>query len=255
MQGLVRIAAPAPFELWLADLHDPPSEAQLSALSDAERERAARFVFARDRRRYAAAHCALRHLLATRTTIPAGQLVFHEGPFGKPSLGHDAACAFNLSHSADMALVALAEAGEIGVDLEMLRPMPDAIDLARHNFSAPENAELVSTIYPFDAEVKQGVRDGGYRLHDDHLHDVPAFERAVKTALLSLASRSHQQPILIVDDGGTAATIIARDLAHLRCPDGRRRFEIVEVTRNGVRPIEALRGESPSARPTFWTGT
>ena len=145
MQGLVRIAAPAPFELWLADLHDSPTEAQLSVLSDAERERAARFVFERDRRRYCAAHCALRHLLATRTTLPAGQLVFLEGPFGKPSLGHDAACAFNLSHSAEMALVALAEAGEIGVDLEMLRPMPDAIDLARHNFSATENAELAAT--------------------------------------------------------------------------------------------------------------
>ena len=44
-----------------------------------------------------------------------------------------------------MAWVALADNGEIGVDVELLRPMPDAIDLARQNFSAAECAELAAT--------------------------------------------------------------------------------------------------------------
>ena len=76
--------------------------------------------------------------------------MFDEGPFGKPflkDLPHKHRCAFNMSHSEDVALIAMADvdAGEIGVDVEMLRPMPDAPSLARQNFSASECAELAAT--------------------------------------------------------------------------------------------------------------
>jgi 4'-phosphopantetheinyl transferase len=145
MRGLTPIDAPAPFELWLADLQSQPNGQQLAALSGSERERAARFVFPRDQHRYLAAHCALRYLLAARTAISAELLEFHEGPFGKPSLGNECGCAFNMSHSEDVALIAIADAGEIGVDVEMLRPMPDAMALAQQNFSAAEYAELAAT--------------------------------------------------------------------------------------------------------------
>jgi 4'-phosphopantetheinyl transferase len=145
---LTPLNAPAPFDLWLADLHAPLAQQQLASLSDAERERAARFVFERDRRRYLAAHCALRQLLSARTGTPAAALTFREGPFGKPSLSHEPRCAFNMSHSEDVALIAMADAGEsgeIGVDVEMLRPMLDAIALARQNFSVSECDELAAT--------------------------------------------------------------------------------------------------------------
>ena len=143
----LRLSAPAPFELWLLGLHEPPEPQPLGALSVAEHGRAARFVFERDRRRYLAAHCALRQLLSSRTGTPAAQLLFEEGPFGKPALSNQPRCAFNLSHSEDVALVAMADAdaGEIGVDVEMLRPMPDAMALASQNFSASECAELAAT--------------------------------------------------------------------------------------------------------------
>ena len=141
----LRLAAPVPFELWLVELHQLPLPESLVCLSAAEHERAARFVFERDRRRYLAAHCALRRLLSSRTGTPAVQLLLEEGPFGKPALRNEPRCAFNLSHSEDVALVAMADTGEIGVDVEMLRPMPDADDLARHNFSAEECAELAAT--------------------------------------------------------------------------------------------------------------
>ena len=141
---MTSLDSPAPFELWLVDLGSLPASQQLAWLSDAEHERAARFVFERDRRRYLAAHCALRQLLSARTGRPAAALEFSEGPFGKPSLPHEPSCAFNMSHSADVALVTMADAGEIGVDVEMLRPMPDAPALARQNFSASECAELAA---------------------------------------------------------------------------------------------------------------
>jgi len=145
MFGLKPINVPSPFEAWIAELHTEPTEPLLASLSQAERQRAGRFVFARDRRRYLAAHCALHHLLAVRTGVPAEALRFAEGPHGKPSLASRPACAFNLSHSEDIALFALADEGEIGVDVEMLRPMHDATELAERNFSRAECAELAST--------------------------------------------------------------------------------------------------------------
>lgn len=145
--ALLPLNVPAPFEMWLLDLLDPPAPKRLSVLSAAEHERAKRFVFERDRRRYLAAHVGLRNLLASRTGRPAVALVFEEGPFGKPALPGPMGCAFNMSHSEDVALVAIAdkEVGEIGVDVEMLRAMPDAAALARQNFSASEIAELAAT--------------------------------------------------------------------------------------------------------------
>jgi 4'-phosphopantetheinyl transferase len=128
-------------ELWLADLRSEPSPTILSWLSPLELQQAWRFVFERDRRRYLAAHTALRKLIAARTRVEPMDLQFAEGTFGKPSLcnaAHD--CAFNLSHSADDAVVLIAAQGEIGVDVEVLRPMPDALDLAQRNFSVEECA-------------------------------------------------------------------------------------------------------------------
>lgn len=138
--------APDPFELWFIELLDGPSAERRRWLSTTEHERAARFVFERDRRRYLAAHCGLRELLGKRSGLAPASLHFVEGPYGKPSLDHAGACAFNMSHSEDVALIAMADAGEIGVDVEMLRPMPDALSLARQNFSASENDELLGTL-------------------------------------------------------------------------------------------------------------
>ena len=87
LAGVVRVPLHWPqFQLWLADLGAPPPAALLATLSSAERDRAARFVFERDRRRYAAAHATLRSLLASHLEVAPGALEFETGEFGKPSL-------------------------------------------------------------------------------------------------------------------------------------------------------------------------
>jgi 4'-phosphopantetheinyl transferase len=136
--GLVR--------LWRVDLGQAPGEAAVATLSAAERARAARFVFERDRRRYLAAHVALRRLLAEATGIAASELVFQEGPFGKPHLPDPAAPSFNLSHSGDVALIGIGPPGvEIGVDVEVRRTMSDALELAERHFAPAEIDALRST--------------------------------------------------------------------------------------------------------------
>ncbi|HKX39512.1 MAG TPA: 4'-phosphopantetheinyl transferase superfamily protein [Burkholderiaceae bacterium] len=136
------LAAPAPFDVWQIDLGSLPQAHELEALSSAEHQRAARFAFARHRRRYLTSHVALRALLARRCDMPAAELRFVEGPFGKPGLTQPLGCAFNLSHSGDVALVAIAPEGEIGVDVEVPRALDDAFELAARNFTPHECAEL-----------------------------------------------------------------------------------------------------------------
>jgi 4'-phosphopantetheinyl transferase len=143
-----RLPAPAEYELWWVDLRFRPSPKMQASLSATELNKAARFVFERDRCRYIAAHATLRQLLAKRAALAPQDLEFTEGKYGKPALRNGAPCSFNLSHSDDEALVLIAAGGEIGVDVEVLRPVPDAQALAQRNFSAEEAAALVHTASP-----------------------------------------------------------------------------------------------------------
>lgn len=128
--------------LWLHALDAMPSPAALAALAPQERSRAERFHFERDRRRYLAARAALRGLLAAHLGTTAGELRFTEGPQGKPRLVDPPDCRFNLSHSGDLALIAIGGDAELGVDLEELAPMPDAVALARLHYTAAEREAL-----------------------------------------------------------------------------------------------------------------
>ena len=105
---------------------------------------------------------------------------------------------------------------------------------------APQRAQIVGTVYPFQEAVKDEVRARGYALQHDHVYDIEAFERSVEKELRRVARQQAEQPVIILDDGGTAARLIAKHFGALKCSDGRPLFEIVEVTRNGVRAIEDL---------------
>ena len=76
-------------------------------LSDGERARAARFVFERDRIRFVSAHAGLRRVLGALLGIEPSALRFVEDAGGKPRLAGSAAVFFNLSHSHDLAAVAV----------------------------------------------------------------------------------------------------------------------------------------------------
>jgi 4'-phosphopantetheinyl transferase len=118
-------------------------------LDAAERERHAALLRAADRDSYAAAHIALRRLLgAYLETDPAAVLLGREdcpvcgGPHGRPVVpGAD--LHFSLSHSAGLALVAVA-ARPVGVDVEAL-PGAAAVDDVTGTLHPREQAELAAT--------------------------------------------------------------------------------------------------------------
>lgn len=112
-------------------------------LSDGERFRASHFVFERDRRRFIVGRARLRHLLASRLGVlpPEVELVY--GPRGKPRLSRqfaESALCFNVSHSGDVAVYAFSRDREIGVDVEAVRDIADADNIAARFFSRRENA-------------------------------------------------------------------------------------------------------------------
>ena len=103
-------------------------------LSPDEQARAARFHFARDREHYIAGRGTLRMLLGAALGLAPASVAFSYGSAGKPSLAMPHAgtgLAFNVSHSADLAVIAFATNRSIGVDIERVRPDVDEACVAR----------------------------------------------------------------------------------------------------------------------------
>lgn len=139
-----RVAPRQDVALWLLDLGDPTCQACVTALSDVERERVGRLVFDRDRRRMAAARGTLKVLLGAWVGQAPSQLRLSARDGGKPWMPDHPGVFFNLSHSQDRALIAVTHVGEVGVDLEVLRPEPGLPALAERVFTPSEQAELLS---------------------------------------------------------------------------------------------------------------
>jgi len=112
-------------------------------LSADERERAGRFAFERDRRRYIVARARLRQLLGERLGAAPESLRFVYQAHGKPALARclgQRDLRFNVSHCGEVAAYAFTEGREVGVDIEEVRELPDADELALRFFAPDERA-------------------------------------------------------------------------------------------------------------------
>lgn len=136
--------AGAAIEVVVARLDLAPEALRASAalLSDAERLRASRFAFERDRRRCIVARARLRQLLGVRLDVRPDAVEVVYGERGKPALARrhaDSNLRFNVAHSDDVAVYAFARGREIGIDVEAVRVISDADDIAARFFSRREN--------------------------------------------------------------------------------------------------------------------
>ncbi|CAK0762529.1 4'-phosphopantetheinyl transferase [Gammaproteobacteria bacterium] len=131
--------------VWRIALNNETWAIRLWPLLDiSEKTRAERFRGVDLRRRHVIAHGAVRLLLADFCQQPVTTLRLVQNAWGKPALADAGSPVFNLSHTQDLALCAIAPAGEIGVDIEALRPSPivERLDLARRFFSLDEYQAL-----------------------------------------------------------------------------------------------------------------
>lgn len=147
-------------DVWRADLDAPPAgflrEAE-DLLSPEEAGRARRFHFDRDRRRFVVGRGILRMLLGTYLGRAPRDLRFRYGAHGKPAVADladgAAPVSFNLAHSDALALFAFAWTGDLGIDLERLRPLPEWEAVAAANLPAPAVARIASV--PPEARVEE----------------------------------------------------------------------------------------------------
>jgi len=120
-----------------------------SVLSPDEGARADRFRVAADRARFVAARGALRRILARYTGERPEDLRFSYAAWGKPGLEPVAGAhriEFNVSHSGQLALYAVAEGRRLGVDVERIVPVTENDErLSRSWLSERELVEMSAT--------------------------------------------------------------------------------------------------------------
>jgi len=123
-------SAPATYSLQTTDVHiwtvplistDAALGALPPLLSPSEHERAERFVFENDRARYISCRATLRLLLSRYTALPPEKINFHYENYGKPSI--PGGWQFNVSHSRDLAAIAISRFHPVGIDLERIDPL------------------------------------------------------------------------------------------------------------------------------------
>jgi 4'-phosphopantetheinyl transferase len=137
------VAEPNTVHVWSFVLEGPPELVGLcrTLLSAEERHRADRFVFERDRVHYTIAHAVLRKLLSRYCGEAPEALRFSAAAAGKPAL-QSHSLHFNLTHSAQRALLAVSAGHELGVDLEQVRSNIEALAISRHYFFGSERAAI-----------------------------------------------------------------------------------------------------------------
>jgi len=124
-------------------------ETQITALagrlSPSERERAARFWHAHDKRDYIAAHALVRMALAAYTQLTPEQLSFGADGYGKPFLvlpNGETPPQFSLTHSRGLVACVVASEGAVGIDVEPVDTSIDADRIATRFFSVEESEAL-----------------------------------------------------------------------------------------------------------------
>lgn len=127
-------------DIWQYPLHTEFAGAK-ALLSEAELTRANRYHFPRHQRRFTVARATLRLILARYLQLPATDLLFSYNKHGKPEIEHPSLLQFNLSHSGDLALLAVGQRFPVGIDLEFFSARPYE-GIGKHLFSTHENKKL-----------------------------------------------------------------------------------------------------------------
>jgi 4'-phosphopantetheinyl transferase len=197
-------------QAWLVHLKQPEPVVASAAdvLSPDETARAARFLVEPARRTFVLSRGALRTVLGRSVDIRPKEIRFEYGPRGKPSLAGgpgNGRLRFNVAHSGDLALIALAEGREVGVDLELARDQEDLDEIAGRFFATAEQ-ELLRRTTP-----KERLRTF-YRIWT-------CKEAVLKAGGMGITSGLQLPDVSACVETGSNGTVISHQGAHwLVCP-------------------------------------
>ena len=140
--------------VWRAalDLDQEEMRRLWQTLSADESARARRFHFPLHRRRFVAGRGLLRAILARYLHRDPIQLCFRDSPHGKPEL--TAGCGssgiqFNLSHTQEIALYAVALNRRVGIDVEHVSGFSSFKDEISERFFSPSEAATLRALPPY----------------------------------------------------------------------------------------------------------
>jgi 4'-phosphopantetheinyl transferase len=157
-QPSFEVIGPDVIDVWTWSLDaPPPSVDEFAALLSAEElARAARFVQERDGQRFIVGRGRLRSILGRYLGLPPHMFSFTYNDYGKPSIALPGGTPFhfNLSHSADLAALAISDHYDLGIDIEEIRFLKE--DIAGRFFSRREYLTL-------QALPPEAYLDGFYR--------------------------------------------------------------------------------------------
>jgi len=125
-------------------------------LDAAERERAAAYPDEQRRARFILSHGVTRLILGRYAGIAPEEVAYGEQANRKPVLAGPVAASdirFNLTHSEGIALLAVAPGLDVGVDIERIRSLRDALGLAQRFFAPEEINDLRSLSEPAEREA------------------------------------------------------------------------------------------------------
>ena len=132
--------------IWKINYSDFDNEesALLNNLSKQETNRANKFYFSIDKKRYLLTRALLKNILSRITDTPARQLHFKFNEHGKPYLESFKHIYFNISHSGDIGLLAVTDCAAIGIDVEQYRKRLQLREIAERFFSKYETDILLN---------------------------------------------------------------------------------------------------------------
>ncbi len=212
-------------DIWQYPLHTEFTEA-LSLLSNDELERAKRYHFARHQRRFTIARAVLRLILARYLHVRPTELAFTYNQHGKPQL-LNSSLQFNLSHSGDLALLAIGKTFPLGIDLEFFSARPYE-GIGKLLFSVSENQALCQmnlTLKPLVffhiwAQKEAFIKACGLGLsYPTQQFDVPIFPAAKQQVVDSLHEKKWQMMSFMPQVACSAALCyhpLVNDLRYLK---------------------------------------
>ena len=174
------LLTPGEIHIWhiSIDVTSTQFKSYKNTLSKNESTKVSFFEFDKVRDAYVVGQSALRKLLSGYLGIPPGLVKLGRRKKGKPYSMDDPGLYFNMSNSGSLVVIAFSLDGEIGVDIEQVRPLSDLDDMISKNFTASEirfiNAKVEERIRRFFRfwTIKESYLKAigeGMRLPPDHL--------------------------------------------------------------------------------------
>lgn len=127
-------------------------------LSEVEQLRASKFFRENQAQQFVVFHAALRDILARYLDVDPVEITYEAGKFGKPNIiqGQAGRLRFNLTHSDELAVVAVSMGAEVGVDIERVRKVRSFASMLQRCLSDSERKDICA--YPEAERFHQFLR-------------------------------------------------------------------------------------------------